>query len=103
MIGALLLTYSRGGYLGLALAVTVFIFGLRPRVKMNRATLGAYVGAALVGLGLAQAQPYRTVVVITGDGEQLMGLGGLATIGVAKPKNLVIVVIDNNHFGETGM
>ena len=64
---------------------------------------GAMGSAALVGLGLAQAQPDRTVVVITGDGEQLMGLGGLATIGVAKPKNLVIVVIDNDHFGETGM
>lgn len=64
---------------------------------------GAMGSAALVGLGLAQAQPDKTVVVITGDGEQLMGLGGLATIGVAKPKNLVVVVIDNNHFGETGM
>ena len=64
---------------------------------------GAMGAASLVGLGLAQAQPKRTVVVITGDGEQLMGLGGLATIAVAKPANLVIVVIDNNHFGETGM
>jgi thiamine pyrophosphate-dependent acetolactate synthase large subunit-like protein len=59
--------------------------------------------AALIGFGLAQAQPDRTVVVITGDGEQLMGLGGLATIAVAKPKNLVIAVVDNGHFGETGM
>jgi len=33
----------------------------------------------------------------------LMGLGGLATIGVARPRNLDIVVIDNQHFGETGM
>jgi thiamine pyrophosphate-dependent acetolactate synthase large subunit-like protein len=32
-----------------------------------------------------------------------MGLGGLATIAVAKPKNLVVAVIDNGHFGETGM
>jgi thiamine pyrophosphate-dependent acetolactate synthase large subunit-like protein len=64
---------------------------------------GAMGAAALVGLGLAQAQPDRTVVVITGDGEQLMGLGGLATIAVSNPQNLVIVVIDNNHFGETGM
>lgn len=60
-------------------------------------------GAALVGLGLAQAQPGRPVLVITGDGEQLMAMGGLATIGVAKPRNLTIVVIDNQHFGETGM
>src|SRR5436853_5399639 len=64
---------------------------------------GAMGSAALVGLGLAQAQPDRTVVVLTGDGEQLMGLGGLATIAVSNPHNLVIVVIDNNHFGETGM
>ena len=64
---------------------------------------GAMGSAALIGLGLAQAQPDRTVVVITGDGEQLMGLGGLATIAVSNPSNLVIVVIDNNHFGETGM
>jgi thiamine pyrophosphate-dependent acetolactate synthase large subunit-like protein len=64
---------------------------------------GAMGSAALIGLGLAQAQPDRMVVVITGDGEQLMGLGGLATIAVSNPNNLVVVVIDNNHFGETGM
>ena len=64
---------------------------------------GAMGAAALIGLGLAQAQPDRTVVVITGDGEQLMGLGGLATIAIGNPQNLVVVVIDNDHFGETGM
>jgi thiamine pyrophosphate-dependent acetolactate synthase large subunit-like protein len=64
---------------------------------------GAMGSAALIGLGLAQAQPDRRVVVITGDGEQLMGLGGLATIAVSNPDNLVVVVIDNDHFGETGM
>ena len=64
---------------------------------------GAMGGAALIGLGLAQAQPDKHVVVVTGDGEQLMAFGGLATIAVAKPRNLDIVVIDNHHFGETGM
>lgn len=64
---------------------------------------GAMGGAALIGLGLALAQPKRRVLVITGDGEQLMALGGLATIAVAKPRNLSIVVIDNQHYGETGM
>jgi thiamine pyrophosphate-dependent acetolactate synthase large subunit-like protein len=64
---------------------------------------GAMGSAALIGLGLAQARPDRNVLAITGDGEQLMGLGGLATIAVAKPGNLSIVVIDNGHFGETGM
>jgi len=63
---------------------------------------GAMGGAAMVGLGLAKAQPDRPVAVITGDGEQLMGLGGLATVAVAKPKNLTIVVLDNGHYGETG-
>ena len=64
---------------------------------------GAMGSAALIGLGLAQAQPKRRVLVITGDGEQLMGLGGLATIAVAAPKNLTVAVVDNGHFGETGM
>ena len=64
---------------------------------------GAMGAAALVGLGLAQAQPDKHVLVVTGDGEQLMAFGSLATIAVARPKNLTIVVIDNHHFGETGM
>lgn len=64
---------------------------------------GAMGGAALVGLGLAQAQPDKRVMVITGDGEQLMAFGALATIAVAAPKNLDVVVLDNQHFGETGM
>lgn len=64
---------------------------------------GAMGGAAMMGLGLALAQPRRPVCVLTGDGEQLMGLGGLATIAARKPANLSIVVLDNGHFGETGM
>jgi len=58
---------------------------------------------SLTGLGLAQAQPEKRVMVITGDGEMLMALGSLATISVAKPKNLDIIVLDNQHYGETGM
>lgn len=64
---------------------------------------GGMGGAAMVGLGLALAQPMRRVLVLTGDGEMLMGLGGLATIGAQKPANLAVVVIDNQHYGETGM
>jgi thiamine pyrophosphate-dependent acetolactate synthase large subunit-like protein len=64
---------------------------------------GAMGGAAMIGLGLALAQPTRPVAVITGDGEQLMGLGGLATIAAKRPPNFSIVVLDNGHFGETGM
>jgi thiamine pyrophosphate-dependent acetolactate synthase large subunit-like protein len=64
---------------------------------------GAMGSAALVGLGLAIAQPQRRVLVVTGDGEILMGLGGLATIGVQRPPNLSLAVFDNGHYGETGM
>lgn len=64
---------------------------------------GAMGGAALTGLGLAQARRDRRVMVITGDGEMLMAIGALATIAVARPANLDIVVLDNQHFGETGM
>ncbi len=64
---------------------------------------GAMGAAALVGLGLAIAQPRHRVLVVTGDGEMLMGLGGLATIGVQRPPNLAIAVFDNGRYGETGM
>jgi thiamine pyrophosphate-dependent acetolactate synthase large subunit-like protein len=59
--------------------------------------------AAMVGLGLALAQPGRGVLVITGDGEMLMGMGSLATIGVQRPANLTLAVLDNESYGETGM
>jgi thiamine pyrophosphate-dependent acetolactate synthase large subunit-like protein len=64
---------------------------------------GAMGGAAMIGLGLALAQPRRRVAVITGDGEMLMGLGSLATIGITQPGNLAVIVFDNGVYGETGM
>jgi len=64
---------------------------------------GAMGCAAVTGLGLALAQPSRRVLVLTGDGEMLMGLGSLATLGAQKPANLAVVVIDNERYGETGM
>jgi len=64
---------------------------------------GGMGGAAMIGLGLALAQPARRVLVITGDGEMLMGLGSFATIGAERARNLAIVVIDNEIYSETGM
>jgi thiamine pyrophosphate-dependent acetolactate synthase large subunit-like protein len=64
---------------------------------------GAMGGAAMTGLGLSLAQPDLHVIVFTGDGEALMGMGALGTIGVMRPANLSIVVLDNEHYGETGM
>jgi thiamine pyrophosphate-dependent acetolactate synthase large subunit-like protein len=63
---------------------------------------GAMGGAVMIGLGVALAQPKLPVVVITGDGEMLMGLGSLATVGLQQPKNLTIIVLDNEVYGETG-
>jgi thiamine pyrophosphate-dependent acetolactate synthase large subunit-like protein len=63
---------------------------------------GAMGGAVMIGLGVALAQPKLPVVVITGDGEMLMGMGSLATVGLQKPANLTIVVLDNEAYGETG-
>lgn len=63
---------------------------------------GAMGGAVMIGLGIALAQPKTPVIVITGDGEMLMGMGSLATVGLQKPANLTIVVLDNEVYGETG-
>jgi thiamine pyrophosphate-dependent acetolactate synthase large subunit-like protein len=64
---------------------------------------GAMGGPTMIGLGLALARPDRRVAVITGDGDLLMGLGSLATIGVPQPRNLSVLVLDNRRYGETGM
>jgi thiamine pyrophosphate-dependent acetolactate synthase large subunit-like protein len=70
---------------------------------LNFPLWGGMGGAAAMGLGLAISQPDRRVLVLTGDGELLMGMGSLATIGVQRPRNLSLVVLDNEHYGETGM
>jgi thiamine pyrophosphate-dependent acetolactate synthase large subunit-like protein len=64
---------------------------------------GAMGGAVPLALGLALAQPDRSVLAITGDGEALMGVGSLASVAACAPANLTIVVLDNGHYGETGM
>ncbi|QUN30945.1 aldehyde dehydrogenase [Cupriavidus sp. KK10] len=79
----------------------VFAAGDRPG---NFYLWGAMGGSTSLALGLAIAQPEKTVIAITGDGEQLMGIGSLATAAAAQQqKNLNIVILDNGHFGETGM
>ena len=57
---------------------------------------------AMTGLGVAMAQPDRRVLVITGDGDMMMGVGSFATIAAKTPLNLGILVLDNEQFGETG-
>ena len=64
---------------------------------------GAMGGASSMGLGLAIARPERRVLVLTADGEMLMGMGSLATVAALAPGNLAIAVLDNERYGETGM
>lgn len=64
---------------------------------------GAMGQAVMTGLGLALVRPERRVIVFAGDGEMLMSLGALATVGAEQPANLAVVVIDNEHYAETGM
>jgi len=63
---------------------------------------GAMGGAAMIGLGMALARPDKHVLVLTGDGEQLMGIGAIATLGAQALPNLSVAVVDNTQFGETG-
>src|ERR1700693_3148235 len=63
---------------------------------------GAMGGACMIGLGLALARPDKRVLVATGDGELLMNVGALATIAVLNPPNLVLLCVDNGHYGEIG-
>ncbi len=63
---------------------------------------GAMGGAVTTALGLALAQPDKRVLCVTGDGDLLMSLGALATVGVMQPTNLSIVCVDNALYQETG-
>jgi thiamine pyrophosphate-dependent acetolactate synthase large subunit-like protein len=69
----------------------------------NLYTMAGTMGAAVpMGLGVALNAPDRKVVVVTGDGELLMGIGSLVTVASMAPANLSIVCIDNAQHGETG-
>lgn len=64
--------------------------------------IGSMGVAAAIGLGVALSKPQKKVIVFDGDGNVLMGMGTLATVGAVKPKNFVHVVFDNEVYGSTG-
>ena len=109
MIGSVLLTYSRGGYLGLALAMSVLIFGLREKIKMNRATLGAAVGAAFVVLVLivTMIAPVRSAVTkvwhrseSVGSDNSISSRSDLWTVAIRMTKDHPLVGIGPETFPE---
>ncbi len=64
--------------------------------------IGSMGVAAAIGLGVALSKPAKRVVVFDGDGNVLMGMGTLATVGSLQPKNFIHVVFDNEVYGSTG-
>lgn len=95
---------DRGGLLVVAgLGAPAYDVAAAGDHALNFYLWGAMGSAAMIGLGLALAKPRLRVLVVTGDGEMLMGIGSLATIGVKQPENLAILVLDNRRYGETGM
>jgi len=64
--------------------------------------LGSMGLASSIGLGLSLSVPDRKIIVIDGDGNILMNLGSLATIGYFRPENFVHIVLDNESYESTG-
>ncbi len=64
--------------------------------------IGAMGLASSIGLGLALKNPKKRFFIFDGDGNVLMNLGSLATIGATEPKNLVHIVFDNSSHESTG-
>jgi thiamine pyrophosphate-dependent acetolactate synthase large subunit-like protein len=73
--------------------------GRRPQ---NFYMLGSMGLACPIALGVALAQPARRVIALEGDGSLLMQLGSLTTIAMLAPKNLIVVVMDNQSYQITG-
>ncbi len=64
--------------------------------------IGSMGNASAIALGVALAKPNKQVIAFDGDGNVLMGMGTLATVGALKPKNFIHVVFDNEVYGSTG-
>ena len=61
------------------------------------------MGLALpLALGLAVSQPQRRVVAAEGDGGLTMHLGALVTVGAIAPRNLTVLLVNNNIHAASG-
>ncbi len=64
--------------------------------------IGSMGLASSIGLGIALKNPKRRIYVFDGDGNILMNLGSLTTIGTKKPKNFIHIIFDNSVHESTG-
>jgi sulfopyruvate decarboxylase subunit beta len=76
------------------------LYAIRDRAR-NFYMLGSMGLASSIGLGLA-LQTDETVIAIDGDGSVLMNLGTLSTIARQRPKNFILLIVDNSAYGSTG-
>ena len=70
--------------------------------KNNFYMIGSMGLASSIGLGVAIKNPKKQIFVFDGDGNILMNLGSLVTIGSLKPKNLIHIIFDNASHESTG-
>ena len=70
--------------------------------ESNFYMIGSMGLASSIGLGLALKNSKKRIFVFDGDGNILMNLGSLITIGSLQPKNLIHIVFDNNSHESTG-
>ena len=64
--------------------------------------IGSMGLASSIGLGLALKNPKKRFFVFDGDGNILMNLGSLTTVGKLKPKNFIHIIFDNSIHESTG-
>ena len=76
------------------------IFQLQDRPQ-NFYMFGSMGLSSSIGLGVAMSQD-RKVIALDGDGSVTMNMGTLATIGLVRPKNFMLIIIDNKAYGSTG-
>lgn len=70
--------------------------------ELNFYMIGSMGLASSIGLGLSIKNPRKKIFVFDGDGNILMNLGSLTTIGAIKPSNLIHIIFDNNSHESTG-
>ena len=77
------------------------LFELKEK-NSNFYMIGSMGLASSIGLGVALKNPRKRIYVFDGDGNILMNLGSLVTIGYMRPKNIIHIIFDNQSHESTG-
>jgi sulfopyruvate decarboxylase subunit beta len=82
-----------------AVAAELYSLGHRPNFFYLEHAMGL---ASSTGLGLSLSLPNEKVIVLDGDGSILMNLGSLSTLARYRPRNLTVVIFDNESLLSVG-